>query len=131
MSEVRVAVLDEADEMLDLGFREDLEFILESASGRTSYADVLGHGSRRDREACKSYQRDAVRIATAAEQKQHVDIEYRALLVTPSDRENAIVNVLRYYEAPNAIVFCSTRAAVNHLHARLSNRNFSVRGAVG
>src|SRR5690606_14176309 len=42
------------------------------------------------------------------------------------DRDNAIVNVLRYYEARNAIVFCNTRAAVNHLTARLNNRNFSV-----
>ncbi len=74
----------------------------------------------------KSYQRDAVRITTQAETKQHNDIDYRALLVTPHDRENAIVNTLRFYEAANAIVFCSTRAAVNHLMARLTNRNFSV-----
>src|SRR5690606_22425641 len=74
----------------------------------------------------KRYQRDAVRISTAAEEKQHADIEYRALVVHSSDRENAIINVLRYYEATNAIVFCSTRAAVNHLTARFNNRNFSV-----
>jgi len=126
MSEVRVAVLDEADEMLDLGFREDLEFILESAPDERRTLMFSATVPAAIAKLAKSYQRDAVRIATAAEQKQHVDIEYRALLVTPSDRENAIVNVLRYYEAPNAIVFCSTRAAVNHLHARLSNRNFSV-----
>ena len=35
-----------------------------------------------------------------------------------ADRENAIINVLRYYEAKNALVFCNTRAAVNHLTAR-------------
>ncbi|RUX33184.1 DEAD/DEAH box helicase, partial [Mesorhizobium sp. M7A.F.Ca.CA.002.09.1.1] len=40
--------------------------------------------------------------------------------------ENAIINVLRYYEAKNALVFCNTRAAVNHLTARFNNRNFSV-----
>ncbi len=74
----------------------------------------------------KQYQRDAVRIEVASEEKQHADIEYRALMVAPSDRENAIVNVLRFYEAKNTIVFCSTRANVNHLTARLSNRNFSV-----
>ncbi len=67
-----------------------------------------------------------MRISTAAEEKQHIDIEYRALMVAPSDRENAIINVLRYYEATNAIVFCSTRAAVNHLTARFNNRNFAV-----
>ena len=126
MSEVRVAVLDEADEMLDLGFREDLEFILESAPDDRRTLMFSATVPAAIAKLAKSYQRDAVRITTQAEAKQHVDIDYRALLVTPHDRENAIVNVLRYYEAPNAIVFCSTRAAVNHLHARLSNRNFSV-----
>jgi ATP-dependent RNA helicase DeaD len=74
----------------------------------------------------ESYQKNAVRIATSAEQKQHVDIEYRALMVSTSDRENAIINVLRYYEAKTALVFCSTRAAVNHMTARFNNRGFSV-----
>ncbi|MDO1581261.1 DEAD/DEAH box helicase [Rhizobium oryzicola] len=126
MSELRVAVLDEADEMLDLGFREDLEFILDEAPDdrRTlMFSATVPAGIAK---LAKQYQRDAVRIATATEEKQHADIEYRALLVSPSDRENAIVNVLRFYEARNTIVFCSTRAAVNHLTARLSNRNFSV-----
>ncbi|MGI2032635.1 DEAD/DEAH box helicase [Rhizobium panacihumi] len=126
MSELRVAVLDEADEMLDLGFREDLEYILESAPDDRRTLMFSATVPAAIAKLAKSYQRDAVRIATSAEQKQHVDIEQRALLVTNQDRENAIVNVLRYYEAPNAIVFCSTRAAVNHLTARLSNRNFSV-----
>ncbi|MEO1399225.1 MAG: helicase C-terminal domain-containing protein, partial [Pseudomonadota bacterium] len=42
------------------------------------------------------------------------------------ERENAIVNVLRYYEAGNALVFCNTRASVNHMVARFNNRGFSV-----
>ena len=41
-------------------------------------------------------------------------------------RENAIINILRFHEARNAIIFCSTRATVNHLHSRLNNRGFSV-----
>ena len=126
MTEIRVAVLDEADEMLDLGFREDLEYILEAAPAERRTLMFSATVPSAIAKLAKSYQRNAVRIATASEQKQHVDIEYRALVVTPSDREHAIVNALRFYEAPNAIVFCSTRAAVNHLHARLANRNFSV-----
>ncbi len=126
MSELRVAVLDEADEMLDLGFREDLEFILDAApEGRRTlmFSATVPSGIAK---LAKRYQRDAVRISTATEEKQHADIEYRALLVAPSDRENAIINALRFYDAKNAIVFCSTRAAVNHLTARFNNRNFDV-----
>jgi len=121
-----VVVLDEADEMLDLGFREDLEFILESApeSRRTLMfsATVPPEIAR----LAATFQRDAQRISTIAAREQHADIDYRALLVDRSDRENAIVNLLRFHEAERAIVFCSTRAAVTHLTGKLLNRGFSV-----
>ena len=126
MSELRAVVLDEADEMLDLGFREDLEFILESAPEDRRTLLFSATVPPAIAKLAKNYQRDAVRITTAAEKKQHGDIEYQVLTVAPSDRENAIINVLRYHEARNALVFCSTRAAVNHLTARFNNRGFSV-----
>jgi ATP-dependent RNA helicase DeaD len=126
ISALKAVVLDEADEMLDLGFREDLEFILEEAPAERRTLMFSATVPRSIANLAKSYQRDAVRISTQAEQKQHLDIEYRALTVAPADRENAIINVLRFYEARNALVFCSTRAAVNHLTARFNNRGFSV-----
>lgn len=126
LSSIRAVVLDEADEMLDLGFREDLEFILEESPAERRTLMFSATVSRSIAKLAESYQKDAVRVATTSEQKQHVDIEYRAMVVSPSDRENAIINALRFYEARNAIVFCSTRAAVNHLTARLNNRGFSV-----
>lgn len=126
ISALRAVVLDEADEMLDLGFRDDLEFILEAAPPERRTLMFSATVPRSIATLARNYQRDAVRIGIASEAKQHGDIEYRSLLVAPSDRENAIINVLRYYEARNAIVFCSTRAAVNHLTARFNNRGFSV-----
>lgn len=126
LSSVTAVVLDEADEMLDLGFREDLEFILESAPEDRRTLMFSATVSKPIARLAENYQRDAVRISVASETKQHVDIAYRALSVAPSDRDNAIVNVLRYYEAESAIVFCNTRAAVNHLAARLHNRGFTV-----
>lgn len=126
ISALRAVVLDEADEMLDLGFRDDLEFILEAAPAERRTLMFSATVPRAIAALARNYQRDAVRIGIASEEKQHGDIEYRSLLVVPSDRENAIINLLRYYEARNAIVFCSTRAAVNHLTARFNNRGFSV-----
>jgi ATP-dependent RNA helicase DeaD len=74
----------------------------------------------------QKYQRNAQRINTASAQKQHIDIEYRALVTASHESENAIFNVLRYYDAINAIVFCGTRAAVTRLESRFANRGFSV-----
>ncbi|MAS15718.1 MAG: ATP-dependent RNA helicase [Nitratireductor sp.] len=126
MSDLRAVVLDEADEMLDLGFREDLEFILDAAPAERRTLMFSATVSRTIANLAKNYQRDAVRITTAAEQKQHGDIEYRGFFAIPQERENAIINVLRYHEARNALVFCNTRATVNHLTARFNNRGFSV-----
>ena len=122
---LKAVVLDEADEMLDLGFRDDLEYILDAAPKERRTLMFSATVPRSIATLAKRYQRDAVRIATSAEQQQHVDIEYRALTVAPNDKENAIVNVLRYFDAKNALVFCATRATVNRMTSRFANRGFS------
>lgn len=125
-SNLKGVVLDEADEMLDLGFRDDLEYILDSAPSERRTLMFSATVPRTIATLAKKFQRDAVRVTTAAESDQHVDIDYRALTIAPNDRENAIINVLRYYEAKSAIVFCATRATVNHMTSRFNNRGFSV-----
>ncbi|GAB5446780.1 DEAD/DEAH box helicase [Gymnodinialimonas sp.] len=126
LSALKAVVLDEADEMLDLGFREDLEFILDESPSQRQTLMFSATVPAAIAKLAQNYQKDAVRIATTTGEKQHSDIEYRALTVSARDSENAIINVLRYYEAPNAIVFCNTRATVNRMTTRLSNRGFSV-----
>ena len=126
MTGLRAIVLDEADEMLDLGFREDLEFMLGEApeDRRTLLFSATVPPSIVT--LAQSYQRDAVRVTTLSERGQHADIAYQALRVAPQDTENAIINMLRYHEAQNAIVFANTRAMVSRLTARFANRGFAV-----
>ena len=126
LRDLKVAVLDEADEMLNMGFSEDLEYILSAspAERRTlmfSATVPAGIG-----KLAKKYQTNAERINTVSGDVQHTDITYRAVTTSNKDKQNAIINILRYYEAKTAIVFCGTRAAVNHLTARFNNRGFSV-----
>ena len=126
VSELKAVVLDEADEMLDLGFREDLEFILKTtpeARRTLLFSATLPRGIV---ALAKQYQRAALRIEVAGGEGGHADIEYRAIRVAAHDVEHAVVNVLRYFESPSAIVFCNTRNAVNHLQASLLERGFSV-----
>ena len=126
LSNLKAVVLDEADEMLDLGFREDLEFILSEAPKERQTLLFSATVPASIAKLAKSYQTDAVRVETVATTSQHADIEYHALNVSPRDAENAIINVLRFHEAPNSIVFGNTRAMVNRLTTRLSNRGFAV-----
>ena len=127
----KVVVLDEADEMLDLGFREDLEFILDATPGRAAHAAVLGHhpqGDRRARQALPA-RRAAHRHHRRARGRTATSSTAR-VRIAPNEREHAVVNVLRYFEAPGALVFCATREAVRHLHASLRRARLRRRGAV-
>jgi len=126
LSGLRAAVLDEADEMLDLGFREDLEFILGAAPEDRRTLMFSATVSKEIAALAQDFQRDALRIQTQGEARQHVDIEYQALSVAVRDREHAIFNLLRFHEARTALVFCKTRVNVNHLMARMGNRGFQV-----
>lgn len=126
ISELKVVVLDEADEMLNLGFREDMEFILKTTPETRRTLLFSATFPRGIVALAKQYQQGAFRIEVAGDEGGHADIEYRAIRVAPGDVEHAVVNVLRFYEAPSALVFCNTRDAVRHLQAALLERGFSV-----
>jgi ATP-dependent RNA helicase DeaD len=123
---LRAVVLDEADEMLDLGFREELEEILDATpKGRRTllFSATL---PRPIVELAKAYQDDALRLVVGGGEQGHADIDYRAIRIAPGEVELATVNVLRYFEPGAAMVFCSTREGVRRLHANLVERGFNV-----
>ncbi|MCA1774404.1 MAG: DEAD/DEAH box helicase [Loktanella sp.] len=125
LSNIRAIVLDEADEMLDLGFKDDLEFILSSAPDERRTLMFSATVPPLIEKLAKTYQKNAKRIATTSNREQHADISYQAMHVAQHDAENAIINLLRFHDAPNAIVFCNTRAMVTRITTRLSNRGFA------
>ena len=122
---IKAVVLDEADEMLDLGFREDLEFILEATPEARRTLLFSATMPKPIALLAKRYQKNSLRIETLGESRAHADIEYRAMRVAPNEVEHAVVNVLRFVESQSTIVFCNTREHVKHLHATLSERGFA------
>ena len=126
MSELRVVVLDEADEMLDMGFREDLEFILDEAPEDRRTLMFSATVPRTIAQLAKRFQNDALRLTIESQTSQHADIDYVAMPVPPHERDHAIINTLLYYDSQNSIIFCSTREEVKHMASRLSNRGFAV-----
>jgi ATP-dependent RNA helicase DeaD len=124
LGSIKVAILDEADEMLDMGFRDDLEQILDATPEARRSFMFSATIPKPIVALAKRYQRDALRISTVGEDRGHGDIAYQAVTVAPADIENAVVNLLRFHEAPTAMLFCATRDNVRHLHASLIERGF-------
>ena len=126
LSACAAVVLDEADEMLDMGFREDLEEILDATPEGRRTLLFSATMPKPIVALAKRYQRDALRIATGGEERGHGDIAFQAVTVSPSEIEAAAVNLLRFHEAETAILFCATRDNVRRLHATLQERGFGV-----
>jgi ATP-dependent RNA helicase DeaD len=126
LSSLAVVVLDEADEMLDMGFREELEEILDATPEERRVLMFSATMPRPIEALARRYQRDALRIQTGGSERGHGDITYQAVTVSPSEIENAVVNLLRFHDAETAILFCATRDNVRHLHATLQERGFGV-----
>ena len=125
LSALKVVVLDEADEMLDLGFAEELQFILDAAPAERRtllFSATIPHDIV---ALARRYQRDALRIDTVDRTQAHADIEYRAIAVPGHETQAALVNILRWYEAPGALVFCATREGTKRLHMALVERGFA------
>ncbi len=135
---LKAVVLDEADEMLDLGFREDLETILKAAPAERRTLLLSATIPPEIRAMAKRFQRDAVAIdprrsqaGGATPSQAHDDISYVAHLVSGGDRLGAVVNVLRASDSERAIVFVTTREAVADLHAALVARGFAATAISG
>jgi ATP-dependent RNA helicase DeaD len=127
LDEIRMVVLDEADEMLDMGFAEDLEAILESTPmGRQT---VLFSATMPPRigAIARKHQKDPVRVTierSATETGSSPLVEQKAYLV-PRHLKAAALGRILDIEAPEAaIVFCRTRGEVDQLTETLNGRGY-------
>ena len=126
LSHLKIGVLDEADEMLDMGFREELEEILDATPADRRTMLFSATIPRPIVALARRYQSDALRISTVGEDRGHGDIAYQAVAVAPADIEHAVINILRLHEAETAMLFCATRDNVRHLSNTLNERGFAV-----
>ena len=136
LANIRVVILDEADEMLDLGFREDLQTLLQAAPDTRRTLMLSATLPPEIRALARRFQRDALPIdprkdAGATVPGAHDDITYVAHLISSADRLAVVVNVLRSAGTGRAIVFCTTREGVSRLHAALVARGFAATAISG
>ena len=122
LSNITTVILDEADEILDLGFKEDLNSILSKISKSTRVSMFSATLPKKIIELANKYQKKPIKINIDNKLSQHKDISYDAYYLNSRDIENFTFNLIRYYSNKTIIVFCSTRNEVTRFHSRLHNR---------
>ncbi|MEB3222036.1 MAG: DEAD/DEAH box helicase [Candidatus Sericytochromatia bacterium] len=120
----RTLVLDEADEMLDMGFAEELDRIVSALPAERQtlmFSATLAPGTA---ELATRTLRDPVRIELSEGGKAAPDITHVAYEVLAEHKEEALVNVLHADHPALAIVFCHTKAETEQLAERLREEGF-------
>ncbi|MGK0170520.1 MAG: ATP-dependent RNA helicase DeaD [Gammaproteobacteria bacterium] len=134
LSDVKTVVLDEADEMLDMGFAEDLEAILETTPAERQTALFSATMPGRIRQVAKQHMRDPVRLELKAEPSNPDDapqVRQVAYVVSRAHKATALGRILDL-ESPHAtIVFCRTRDEVDQLTGTLTKRGYSAEALHG
>ena len=130
-SALAAVVLDEADSMLDLGFREDLEAILAMLPAERRSHLVSATFSRDVVALADRFQKDPVHVQGTRLGEAHADIEHVIHLVEPRERVDALVNLLLSDEDAKSLVFARTRADVARIAGELAEAGFVVRTLSG
>ena len=124
---IRTVILDEADEMLDMGFADDIDSILQATPERAPDGAVLGddaaRGSTRS-AASTNATRFASRSAAAIRRPGTALVRQSAYMVQRSHKPAALGRILDI-EAPKAtLVFCRTRTEVDQLTETMNGRGY-------
>lgn len=130
-SGVTQLVLDEADQMLDLGFRDDLEAILEAMPNERRTHLISATFPPAVRALTREFQRDALHVEGTALGKAHQDIEHVVHVVDARSRYAALVNLLLLAGGERTLVFVKTRIETAELSDKLSADGFAAQPISG
>jgi ATP-dependent RNA helicase DeaD len=125
---VRMVVLDEADEMLDMGFAEDIEAVLQQANAERQTVLFSATMPPRIEAIAKRNQRDPVRIRIAkpaAKAGETPKVQQRAYILARNAKVEALGRILDLESPAAAIVFCRTRTEVDELTETLNARGYA------
>ena len=124
-------VLDEADQMLDLGFRDELEAILgKTPTDRRTHL-VSATFPREVLSLANRYQRNAADVQGTQRGEANEDITHIAHMVRSGERDAVLVNLLLLNPGERTLVFVRTRADAADIADRLANRGFGARALSG
>lgn len=125
LENLRLLVLDEADEMLNMGFREDIETVLEDVPENASMVLFSATMSKGIMQITKNYQTDAKVIQSTEKTKTVAAIDQWHIQVKKANKLLAVDALLKYHTPKLTLIFCNTKRMVDTLTSRLQQIGLS------
>lgn len=131
LSAVKFVVLDEADEMLNMGFKEDLDDIL-SYTGESKNTWLFSATMPKEiRAIVKSYMHSPVEVKVSTGNQVNENIEHQFALVNSSNKFEGLQRILDSAEDFRGVIFCRTRAATQQLADNLKKNAYQAEALHG
>jgi len=131
LNAIKTVVLDEADEMLDLGFREDIETILKTTPQERQTVLFSATMSPQIMELANRYQQEPHHIKIQRTETESPLIEQKYVEVHPRKKLDALTYLIEHHQLNLALVFCNTKLQVDELVERLKGFGYSADGLHG
>ena len=127
LDKIRFFVLDEADELLSLGFWPDMREIQSYLPPKERRQTCLFSATMPEkvRALTRFFQKDPEFVTLSEGQLQPAEIEHYFYLVTAQEKERALVRILEYEDPESALIFCNTKDDVRYVTAVLQKRGFA------
>jgi ATP-dependent RNA helicase DeaD len=127
LSHVETIVLDEADEMLSMGFKKDLDHILSLSTGKRYTWLFSATMPLEIKEIISAYMADdALKIQVDKQNIVNKDIDHMYTMADEKEKLNTLVMFLKGQEENRGVVFCNTKNGAQLLSKQLFSRNYSV-----
>ncbi len=131
LDQVRTVVLDEADEMLDMGFRDDIEAILKSTPSTRQTVFFSATMPKPIVALTREYQNDPVHVTIAHKELTVSNIDQKYLDIPERSKIEALSRLLDVHDPKLSLVFCNTKRKVNDVVSELQARGYFADGLHG
>jgi len=126
LSSVRIAVLDEADRMLDMGFLEDVEYILFKTPRDRQTSLFSATIDNLVMRVCNKYMKNPEQILVSKDEIAVTQMKQYYTVINQNGKFEALCNILRQDDVEKAIIFCRTRRDTNRVSEQMSRKGFRV-----
>ncbi len=131
LDNVNMVVLDEADEMLDMGFREDMELILGQVENEHQTAMFSATMPQPILDIANRFQKDAQMVKVAAKELTIPLVSQRYYRIRQKDKDAACIRLLEYFQPRLCLIFCNTKLKVDELAEVIRKAGFRAEGLHG